>query len=48
MNAPVQPESPDQETLRKQIIQRRNRAVALILGGLVILFFVITLVKFHP
>ena len=42
------PESPDQETLRKQIIARRNRAVALILGAFVVLFFIITLVKFHP
>jgi len=48
MNASVQPESPDQETLRKQIIKRRNRAVALVLVAFVVLFFVITLVKFHP
>lgn len=48
MNAQTEPESADQEAIRKQIIQRRNRAMALVLGGLVILFFIITLVKFQP
>ncbi len=38
----------DTESQRKQIIAKRNRAVALSLGALVVLFFVLTLVKFHP
>ena len=43
MNAPLNPEEQ-----RKAVIRQRNRAVALTLGGLVVLFFLITLVKFHP
>ena len=38
----------DTESQRKQIIAQRNRAVALTLAAFVVLFFVITLVKFHP
>lgn len=38
----------DLESQRKDIIRRRNRAVALLLAGFCVLFFVITLVKFHP
>ena len=41
-------DSNDLEAQRKLIIRRRNRAVALLLGGFVVLFFCITLVKFHP
>ena len=43
MSTGQEPESPQQ-----RVIRQRNRAMALILGGLVVLFFVITLVKFHP
>jgi hypothetical protein len=42
----TQPE--DNESQRKAIIASRNRVVALILTAMVVLFFVITLVKFHP
>jgi hypothetical protein len=36
----------DIESQRKQIIAKRNRAVALTLAAFVVLFFVLTLVKF--
>ncbi len=36
----------DYETERKRIIKGRNRAVALLLLGLVVLFFFITIVQF--
>ena len=36
------------ETERKRIIRGRNRALALILLGLVVLFYLITFAKFGP
>jgi hypothetical protein len=36
----------DHEAQRKRIIKGRNRAVALLLLGLVVLFFAITIVQF--
>ena len=38
----------DTEAQRKAIIQTRNRVMALALAGFVVLFFMITLVKFQP
>ena len=38
-------ENPDPMAQRKQIIASRNRALALTLAGLVVLFFVITIAK---
>lgn len=38
----------DTEEQRKLVIRQRNRVVALILVGFVVLFFLITLVRFHP
>jgi hypothetical protein len=38
-------ENPDPMEQRKQIIASRNRALALTLAGLVVLFFVITIAK---
>jgi hypothetical protein len=40
MTDPIEPEAQ-----RKQVIAQRNKAVALALAGLVILFFLITLVR---
>jgi hypothetical protein len=41
-------ESPAEfEAQRKRIIAGRNRALGLVLVGFVVLFFAITLVKFH-
>ncbi len=37
----------DNEAQRKAIIQARNRVMALGLAGFVVLFFMITIVKFH-
>lgn len=37
----------DNEAQRKAIIQTRNRVMALGLAGFVVLFFMITIVKFH-
>ena len=36
----------DQEAERRRIQKGRNRAMALILGGLAILFFFVTMAKF--
>ena len=38
-------ESPDPQAERKRIIASRNRALALVLLGLVVLFFFITIAK---
>ena len=40
-----EPQAPMTEAERKAIIAGRNRVVALILAGLVVLFFAITIVK---
>ena len=39
---------PDHEAERKRIIAGRNRALALVLAGLCILFFLITIAKRAP
>lgn len=41
----MDPNSPEQLEQRKRIIVGRNRALALVLLGLVVLFFAITIAK---
>lgn len=41
----MDPNSPEQLEQRKRIIAGRNRALALVLVGLVVLFFYITIAK---
>ena len=41
----MDPNSPEQLEKRKRIIAGRNRALALVLFGLVVLFFAITIAK---
>ena len=41
----MDPNSPEQLAQRKRIIAGRNRALALVLLGLVVLFFAITIAK---
>lgn len=43
INDPLLPPTEEQ---RKQVIRQRNLVLALMLGGLVVLFFAITVVKF--
>lgn len=38
---------PDSETERKRIQRGRNRALALVLGGMAVLFFFITIAKMN-
>lgn len=41
----MKPDNVDPMQQRKQIIAARNRVLALVLGGLAVLFFAITIVK---
>lgn len=41
----MNPNAPDPNEQRKKIIAGRNRALALVLAGLAVLFFVITIAK---
>lgn len=43
----MDPNSPDQMEQRKRIIAGRNRALGLVLLGLVVLFFAITIAKMN-
>lgn len=40
------PGFPNDDETRKRVIRQRNIALGLLLGGLVVLFFAITVVKF--